>query len=138
MSNSAERRGAHGAVRKSAVSVLLVDDDPHCRAALERGLASRGYRIATAESAEQALEVLGGSPVNVVVTDLRMPGQDGLELIRTVCSRYPETRSILISGNIQPSERTRAFALGASDVLDKPFTPLELAKAVDAAVRDSS
>ena len=122
----------------SSASILLVDDDPQFRAALKRGLSSKGYRVATASSAEEALEVLLSLTVDVVVTDLRMGARSGLDLIRAVGSRYPSTRSILMSGDILTTERDEALALGAASVLDKPFTPYDLARAVDAAVAQVS
>lgn len=122
----------------SSAFVLLVDDDPQFRAALKRGLSNRGYRVATAGSAEEALEVMSGVTVDVVVTDLRMGTQSGLDLIRAVGAQFPATRSILMSGDVVSAEREEALALGALQVLEKPFSPHELARVVDAAIAPPS
>lgn len=138
MNARADGSGAGDSVVGSTACVLVVDDDVHFRNAIKRGLLGQGYRVATAGSAEDALEVLGGMAVDVVVTDLRMDGQTGLDLIRALGTHYPRTRSILMSGDLQAPERDEALALGAASVLHKPFSPLELASAVNAALARSS
>src|SRR5262249_27408626 len=129
---------SNGAASSASAVVLLVDDDPQFRAALKRGLSGRGYRVTTAGSAEEALEVLRGTEIDVVVTDLRMGARSGIDLIRTVGAEYPRTKSILMSGDAQASETNEALSLGALQVLQKPFSPYDLATVVDAAVSERS
>jgi response regulator RpfG family c-di-GMP phosphodiesterase len=75
-----------------------VDDEPSILNALRRTLRSSGYQILTAASAEAALDFMAHYPVGVIVSDNRMPGVTGLELLRQVKARYPQTVRVMLSG----------------------------------------
>lgn len=79
-------------------SLLLVDDNPSGLAARKMVLTELGYEITTANNAESALELFQKSPFPLVVTDYKMPGQNGVELIRMIREMAPQTRIVLISG----------------------------------------
>ena len=70
------------------MTILIVDDEKNTREGLARAL-KRQYRVFTAESAETALSVLSEETVDLMLSDIRMPGEDGLSLLKTVRQRYP-------------------------------------------------
>lgn len=119
---------------KGAMTVAIVDDDERLVSALLRDLGSRGLKVHSAPSAKQALELLERYDVDVMLTDLRMSGRDGIDLIRAVGVLSPNTRSILMSAFATARDYKVAMELGAVEVLGKPFTPDELHKALDKAI----
>ena len=84
--------------------VLVVDDEANLRAVVEGLLIREGYAVETVASGDEALQVLGQSPFSTVLTDLRMPGMDGQEVLSRVRQGYPEV-SVVVS----PSRRTAAL-----------------------------
>jgi DNA-binding NtrC family response regulator len=80
-------------------SILIVDDEKHISAALKRELEEEGYVISTVSSAEEALALLHDSPSKVVISDIKMPGMNGLELLQQVNKSYPEVIRIVLSGH---------------------------------------
>jgi CheY-like chemotaxis protein len=116
--------------------ILIVDDEPKVAFFLSRALerSNRNYRVTIAGSGEEALEILGGSPVDVLVTDLRMPGISGLELIRWARASSPETRSILITAYGSEEIESQAYSLRASRYITKPFDIKQFTSAVQDAL----
>jgi len=118
--------------------VLIVDDEPNVAFFLSKALERReqGYRVSIAQSGEEALEVLNNKPVDLLVTDLRMPGISGLELIRWVRASSPSTRTILITayGNDEVEEAARR--LEAYRYITKPFDISDFTEAVQGALGD--
>jgi two-component system response regulator AtoC len=100
-------------------SILIVDDDKHTRDGLSRAL-QRTYDVVTVEGGEQALEILGTRPFDIVLTDIRMPGMDGLTLLQRALAREPELICILLTayGNVETA--VEAMKRGAFDFLTKP------------------
>jgi two-component system, NtrC family, sensor kinase len=80
------------------VRVLLVDDEPQVLAALRRVLARRGFEVMTAPDAESALQQLPGVCPDVVISDFRLPGLNGVELLNSVSKLIPNARRALLSG----------------------------------------
>ncbi|MAG29327.1 MAG: hypothetical protein CL908_00340 [Deltaproteobacteria bacterium] len=118
--------------------VLLVDDESNVLAALRRGLRREALSIETAGDAKQALDRLTAGPVDLVVTDHRMPGMSGVELLAIVRDRWPATARILLSGwssEIAESQRSlaRPFA-----VLSKPWDGAVLRSAIREGLARSS
>jgi len=107
--------------------ILLVEDEPSVRRPLEANLSRRGYQILTAGNGAEALEVLTrqGGAVNVVVSDVVMPGMGGLELARAVARDHPGVKVLLVSGYAPPSGDPGA-RLPGDGILRKPFTVDEL------------
>ncbi|HEX4420202.1 MAG TPA: response regulator [Kofleriaceae bacterium] len=115
-------------------SVLIVDDDPAFRTTIGRDLGDQGFTVALAQNADEATELLAGRAIDVLLTDLRMPGEDGIDLLAKVRTVAPRTRAILMSGYASARDYQRAIECGAVRVLSKPFTPSELLQAIRQAV----
>ena len=79
-------------------SILLVDDEKQILNSLKRMLSPRGYRVFLAESGEEALSVLAEEKIDLLITDIRMPGMNGFDLLMTVKEKYPSVIRIVLSG----------------------------------------
>lgn len=110
--------------------VLVVDDEGPVRSAVKRLLGQHGFEVSMASGYEEALGLLREVPHEVLLTDLRMNGPDGLELIRATQASSPATRPILMSAYATARDSQLALDLGAVRVLCKPFEPTELVEAV--------
>ncbi|MBI5524128.1 MAG: sigma-54-dependent Fis family transcriptional regulator [Desulfarculus sp.] len=113
-------------------AVLVVDDDPAILAVLEARLASAGLKVLTARSGEEALALLEREPVDLVVSDQRMPGISGKELFRQVHAARPALPFILLTAHGRIPEAVEMVKEGASDYLTKPFEGRELLAKVQA------
>lgn len=111
-------------------SILVVDDTPDTVEVLSRSLAGQGYRIHTASSVAEALMTLEAAAVDLVVTDYKMPGVGGLELVRHVRENLHGTEIIMITGYASIEGAVEAIKEGAEEYLAKPFTDEELFEAV--------
>src|SRR5262245_3121099 len=107
--------------RPAAGRVLVVDDEPRACAALQGLLRQRGYEVATAGNAFRGLELLGELRPQVVLTDLRMPGLDGLAFLECVRAAAPGTRIIVMTAFGSVDVAVDAMKRGADDVLEKPL-----------------
>lgn len=118
--------------------ILLVDDDPDVRSALRRPLERRGHSVLEAEHGGEGLRRLSETRVDLLITDILMPGGDGIELITELLERHPGIPVIAMSGggNLVPSDLvlTDARALGAVVSISKPFEMSDFLLAVDAAL----
>lgn len=124
------------AAQARTARVLVVDDEPAIRAVASEALGRAGHRVVAAPTAAKGLECFAAEPdgFDVVLTDLTMPGQTGLELIRHVHELRPEARCLLMTGgggDFDDPERRRA--LGVTEVLEKPFSIASLLAAVERA-----
>jgi putative two-component system response regulator len=104
-----------------ARSVLIVDDDPGVRGVMKRWLEAGGYLVATASSAEEALERLEASPPAVALCDIRMPGHDGLWLAERIRQQFPDTAIIMATGVQNDGPDADSLDEGVIDYLTKPF-----------------
>jgi len=116
--------------------VLLVDDNASVLRFLASAFSSNNCQVTTASTAEQALEQLGDDPFNLVVSDIKMPGLSGLDLLRAVKGKQPSTPVVLITG--VPSVNSAVFGLrhGAYDYLPKPFSVTEVKDLIERVRRD--
>ena len=110
----------------SAGKVLVVDDDPQILEVMARALTAPGRRVSTARRASLAREVLARQHVDLVVTDVRMPGETGLDLAET--TRFLGIATILMSGD---PEWSAEHGLAAADYLAKPFALATLLQLVE-------
>jgi len=114
--------------------LLVVDDAPDTREVLHRNLTSRGYDVITARDVAEALRILSTTRVDLVITDLKMPGASGLELVRHVREHLQHAEVITITGYPSVEGAVAAVKSGAEEYLTKPFTQDELFTAVALAI----
>src|SRR6201988_457431 len=110
--------------------ILVVDDDDVIRETLDE-LLSANYSCQTADTAEEALAKLEAQRFDVMLTDISMPGLNGMELLKRVVEKYPGTPVIIISGHSDQDHAQSLISRGAFDYLLKPFR----LEAVEASVR---
>lgn len=114
--------------------VLIVDDDKNTRDGLQRALRRR-FEVRVAESAERAMEALSDDAVDVMLADLRMPGMDGLALLRRSQAQHPGTVAILLTAYGSVETAVEAMKQGAFDFLTKPVNLDHLEMLIDRALR---
>ena len=119
---------------KKMSKILVVDDEAGIRLQLTAILIEEGYSAEAADSGDEAIEILRNHHFDLVITDLRMPGIDGMELLRQVKEDYPNTIVVMITA--QGSERiaVEAIKVGAYDYIPKPFLPEEMLAVIARAV----
>ena len=115
--------------------MLVVDDKANVRALLESAFSDRGYEVTTAPSGEDAIGLLGEKPFDVVLTDLNMPGKNGLEVLKAVKSANNDTEVILLTAYGTINTAVEAMRLGAYDFITKPFKIAEIESKVDRITR---
>ena len=105
------------------LQVLVIDDDAVVGSSFERVLSDKGYEVRTVLSGEEALDTIKESNFDVVFTDIKMPGIDGLEVTERIKERCPWTPVVVITGYGTEENEARAAVLGASGFVRKPLTP---------------
>jgi CheY-like chemotaxis protein/glycine cleavage system H lipoate-binding protein len=114
--------------------ILVVDDEePVCKT-IASALAAEDHTIDTALSAEEALLRTEESRYDVVITDLKMPGRSGMDLLKITMEKTPDTKVIMVTGYPSVKSAVEAMRLGAFDFIPKPFTPKELRSLVSRAL----
>jgi DNA-binding response OmpR family regulator len=101
--------------------VLCVDDDPGILNAVRRSLRDEPWDVITAFSPEEALGWLGAIPIHLVISDQRMPGMTGTQLLEVVRQRFPGTARLFLSGFPTPEAIRRGLEAGGAGVLSKPW-----------------
>ena len=101
--------------------ILLVDDEVDLLATYERLLRRRGYRIVAAGSCRDGLSIIEREPLALVVTDLRLPDGNGIDIVSAARNTITPTPSIVVTGFASEASRAVALAAGASGYLSKPF-----------------
>jgi two-component system C4-dicarboxylate transport response regulator DctD len=114
----------------AGVTILVVDDDPGVRGLYVTVLRQAGASVMSSGVASEAVGLIELQPPDVVITDLRMPGHDGIWLLRELKARNPGLPVILISGHVEESRRGKLLELGFANVLTKPLPLSDLANAV--------
>jgi len=114
----------------SKESILVVDDALSTLEVLERNLRTEHYQVFTASSVPEAIRVLEATPVDLVITDLKMPEVSGIDLVRHVRENFRDTEVIMITGYPSIDGAVTAVKAGAQEFLSKPFTDEELLGAV--------
>lgn len=119
------------AIPTKKAQILVVDDARDTLEVLQRNLTSQGYQVFTCQSVAEALEVLKDTEVDLVVTDLKMPGASGLDLVRHVRENLKNTEVMMITGYATIEGAVEAVKIGADEYLAKPFTDEELFSAIE-------
>jgi DNA-binding NtrC family response regulator len=101
--------------------VLLVDDEPGILKVLGISLADRGYRVFTAESGEEALRIFNDARPDIVLTDIKMPAMDGIELLKRIKQESPNCEVIMITGHGDMELAIQSLKYDASDFITKPI-----------------
>jgi two-component system KDP operon response regulator KdpE len=114
--------------------VLIVDDEPQIRRALQTALAGHGYDVAVAADGDTAMTLVGAHPPDAIVLDLVMPGMDGFAVLRELRT-WSEVPVIVLSARGQEQDKVSALDLGADDYLTKPFGMAELLARVRVVLR---
>ena len=105
------------------LQVLVIDDDAVVGRSFDRVLSEKGYEVSTALSGEEALDTIENTEFDVVFTDIKMPGMDGLEVAERIKARCPWTPVVVITGYGTEENEARASVLGVSGFVHKPLTP---------------
>lgn len=114
-------------------SVLIVDDERSMRDFLKILLEKEGHKVTIAESGTKALTILDSQPVDVIISDIRMPGMTGIELLETVKGLSPDLPVILITAFASPDDAVLAMKNGAFDYITKPFNVDEIKSVIESA-----
>jgi DNA-binding NtrC family response regulator len=109
--------------------ILVVDDDEVVRLSHQRSLRDARCTVTAAEDGARALNAMEREPADVVLLDLRMPGLDGMSVLRQLKQRWPASEVVVITGYPTVETAKEAVRLGAHDYLAKPLEPVEVIKA---------
>ena len=120
-----------------APRILIVDDDSGQRSLLDSFLKSQGFDTLPVSSGERALEILRAEEFSMMISDVRMPGMNGIDLQHQIVEANWRIPIIFITSHADDDARTRALKAGAVAFLYKPFREEELLDALDAALKHS-
>ncbi|MFQ5867771.1 MAG: response regulator [bacterium] len=110
--------------------ILVVDDEIETREVCQRLFKKKGYWVEFAEDGQRALEMMRDKHFEAVLADLRMPGMDGLTLLKRIKEKYPKTEVIIVTGYAATNTEVKAMRIGAYDYIGKPFDINDLTLAV--------
>ena len=114
--------------------VLIVEDDEVARTKLVGYLESAGHRVSEAVDGQELRQIMTGDPVDLVLLDINLPGEDGLDLTRYIRARH-DVGIILVTGRTDDVDRILGLEIGADDYVTKPFNPRELLARVKTLLR---
>jgi DNA-binding NtrC family response regulator len=120
------------------INIVIVDDEPIALKRLRRILEKRGYHVSTFSNPRRALKHLDSAPCDLLISDIHMPGMNGLELMSNACGRHPGLECILITGYASIDGAVEATKEGAFYYLAKPFTPDQLNDCVEQALSQTA
>ncbi len=108
---------------QALAKVLVVDDDAVVGQSFNRVLSEKGYAVSTAMNGHEALSKFAGEKHDVVFTDMKMPGMDGIEVAQRIRAKSPWTPVVVVTGYGTPANEAAAAAVGVADFLHKPLLP---------------
>jgi two-component system, OmpR family, response regulator len=114
--------------------ILALDDDPDIRKVLLEYLSAQDFRVSAVARGNEMLAILGAEPVDLLLLDLRLPGENGLELARRV-RELSQVPILMLSGKSEEADRVMGLELAADDYVVKPFSPRELLARIRALLR---
>jgi putative two-component system response regulator len=135
MAASGEAMGGEIQVVPEQVSVLIVDDMSLVRLSLQHILIKAGYRCRIAEDVYSALEVLNEDTIDLVLCDIQMPGASGLDLVKAIKPRIPDTSVVMVSSLEDAETAIECLQRGAFGFVLKPYQPREILVQVNSALR---
>lgn len=107
-------------------TILIIDDETTIRGSLKSFFEDEGYLVFSAESGEHGLDIVFSERIDLVITDLRMPGMDGIEVMKAIHKHKPDTPLIVISGAGKKEDIIKALRMGAKDYITKPIQDLDM------------
>ena len=116
------------------VKILVVDDEAHICQNVKKILSKKHYNVTSALNAQEALDKLSQDSFALLISDIVMPGKNGLELLKLVKQQWPLTKAVIMTAYASTDTAMKAIRLGALDYIPKPFTPEELRTSVDKAL----
>ena len=114
-----------------ASDILIVDDEDGLRSIMKDELLNRGYEVSDADGGQVALDLLKDQSFDVIVLDVRMPGIDGLDVLRQIRQTDSTTKVIMLTGVDELKIAKDSLALGADDFMTKPFQFQNLVACID-------
>jgi two-component system response regulator HydG len=120
---------------EASYNILVIDDDAFMRDACHQTLTKHGHSVSLAQSGREGLSLLEKWSFDLILLDLKMPGEDGLSVLAKIKDLDPEGMVVMITGYGSIQTAVRAIKLGAFDFIAKPFTPEQLLKLVNRAMR---
>ena len=124
-------------VNTKAKLVLLVDDDNQVRVLLAELLSTMGYRVFQEKDGEKAMKLVEIGPIDLVMTDLKMPKMDGIELTRAIRGVKPDLPIIVYSGYLFIDTASAALKAGANEYVAKPFLQTKIKQVVERLLKDA-
>ncbi len=119
---------------ESAGKIIVVDDEARICHAVKKILRKNDYEVISANSADEALEKMAKDSFSLLISDIVMPGKNGLELLKMVKSNWPLTKAVMMTAYASTDTAVKAIRLGALDYVPKPFSPDELRDTVQKAL----
>ena len=120
----------------SEISILIVEDEPDLRKAIVYDFKKLGYNVTDTENGKNAFEIVKKNKVDIVLTDVRMPGGDGIELLDNIKNKNPELPVVMFITGFADISPEDAFDKGVDAIFSKPFNRKELFAAVERAVKE--
>lgn len=115
------------------IKILIVDDEKEIRDSLAIRYKLKGYDVHTAENGKAALDILYNEKINIVISDIKMPVMNGVELMKEIRTELPMVKVIMITGYVNLDNALACYRYGAHDVIFKPFEDL---KELDVAIEE--
>ena len=116
------------------ISILVVDDEAVIREGLQRTLDGERFSVETCKSGHAAIELLQDKDYDLIITDLKMPGMNGIEVLKAVKGLQPDVPVIMITGYATVDTAVEAMKNGATDYISKPFTPDQIMEKIDKSI----
>ncbi|RJP88575.1 MAG: response regulator [Desulfobacteraceae bacterium] len=117
------------------IRVLLVDDEERFVVSTRKFLINRNFDVLIALNGQSALDMLSVNDVHVVVLDVKMPGMDGMTVLKEIKARFPLVEVVMLTGNATYESAVTGIKIGASDYLMKPAEPGELVQKIEEAFK---
>lgn len=116
---------------RSKINILVVDDELQVRNVLEQILHMAGYAVESVKSGEEALKYIAGKKVDLVISDIRMPGMSGFDLLKAIKNQYPNIGVVIMTGYGDAYSVKEALHQGADEYITKPFKGNELSLIIE-------